>query len=601
MRSRTTARTPIALALALAAVAGVAAAGATHAGIVREDVTTLRIERAALHSIAIPRPAASGLARIGTAAPAPEKLWVFFTDKALTRDGERTAIELAAAELSPRALWRRSKVGMQVNRNDVPVAASYVDAVAATGAHIVVKSRWMNAVSVVADAAQATAVARLPFVKEVRPVARATREIPEIIPATAVPPSGAGRALDYGPSLGQLDQIQVTDLHADGFDGTGVLIAMFDTGFDTNHQTYRHLALVAERDFINNDGETANEPGDPWGQDSHGTSTLSCVGGAYAGQLYGGSYNASFVLAKTERVDTEIQAEEDYWVAAAEWADSLGADVISSSLGYLDWYTYEDMDGNTAVTTIAADMAAARGIVVVNSMGNEGDNPWLYMIAPADGDSVVSVGAVDSGGARTYFSSVGPTHDGRTKPDVMALGLYTYVATTSDTATYGYSSGTSFSCPLTAGAVGLLLQGHPEWTPSDVLEALRSSATQSGSPDTLMGWGIVQAHDAMDSGSAGAPESGVLAQRAVSASPNPFGFGTTVRYAVPADARVRVTVHDVAGRVVRVLFDGVRRTGSHTIGWHGTDAAGARVASGTYFVRVDGGGAARVAKVTMLR
>lgn len=601
MRSRTTILTPVVIALALAALAGVAAAGATHAERVREDVTTQRIERAKLQAVSIPRPAAPVSARIRAAVPAPEKLWVFFTDKALTRDGERTAFERAAAELSPRALWRRSKVGMQVNRNDVPVAAPYVDAVAATGAEIVVKSRWLNAVSVVADADEAAAIARLPFVREVRPVARATREMPEIIPATAVPAPHTGRSLDYGESYGQLDQIQVTDLHDEGFDGTGVLIAMFDTGFDTNHQAYRHLGIIAERDFINNDRETANEPGDPSGQDSHGTATLSCVGGAYAGQLYGGSYNAGFVLAKTERVDTEIQIEEDYWVAAAEWADSLGADLISSSLGYFDWYTYEDMDGNTAVTTVAADMAAARGIVVVNSMGNEGNDPWLYMIAPADGDSVVSVGAVDSGGTRTYFSSVGPTYDGRIKPDVMALGLYAYVATTADTATYGYSSGTSFSCPLTAGAVGLLLQSHPDWTPSDVIEALHSTATQSGSPDTLMGWGIVQAGDAMDSGPADVPESGVIAQRTVSATPNPFGLGTTARYAVPADAHVRVTVHDVAGRVVRVLFDGARRAGSYAVGWDGKGGGGEHVASGIYFIRLATGHETAVAKLVVIR
>ncbi len=601
MRSR-----PIFLVLAVAVTAlmvppGAGSAGASRTGPMREDVAALRIDSAELQSVSILRPsgAASTPPRADTRTPA--KLWVFFTDKALSTDGERSAVERAAAELSPRALWRRAKMGMEVNRNDVPVAASYVDAVAATGAGIVVRSRWLNAVSVVADPAQAAAIARLPFVREVRPVARATQEMPEIIPASETPSPGAGRSLDYGQSFDQLDQIQVTGLHDDGFDGTGVLIAMLDTGFDTDHQAYRHLDIVAERDFINNDGETANQPGDPSGQDSHGTMTLSCVGGAYAGQLYGGSYNASFVLAKTERVDTEIEIEEDYWVAAAEWADSLGADIISSSLGYFDWYTYEDMDGNTAVVTVGADMAAARGIVVVNSMGNEGNDAWLYMIAPADGDSVLSVGAVTSTGARTSFSSVGPTYDGRIKPDVMALGYSAYVATTSDTASYAHASGTSFSCPITAGAVCLLLQGHPEWTPTDVIEALRSTATQSGSPDTLMGWGIVQAADAMDSGTSDVAEGGVAQPRAVFASPNPFGLGTSVRYAVPADARVRVTVHDVAGRVVRVLCDGVERAGSHTVGWDGRDAAGERAASGTYFVRVDGGGTSRVAKVTMLR
>lgn len=605
MRSRTT-LAPLAAAFALAVLVAAAPAGARRAGPALEDVTAERIDSAGLQVMSIPRPSAAVPGRTGLAVPsgdepAQQKLWVFFTDKALTRDGERDAIERAAAELSPRAIRRRAKVGMQVNRNDVPVAASYVDAVAATGAEVVVRSRWLNAVSVVADAAQASAIAGMPFVSEVRPVARATQIMPEVVPATSVPPSGGARSLDYGPAFGQLDQIQVTDLHDEGHDGGGVLIAMLDTGFDTDHQAYRHLDIVAERDFISGDGETANEPGDPSGQDSHGTMTLSCVGGAYAGQLYGGSYNASFALAKTERVDTEIQIEEDYWVAAVEWADSLGADVVSSSLGYFDWYTYEDMDGNTAVTTVGADMAAARGIVVVNSMGNEGNDDWLYMIAPADGDSVLSVGAVKSDGTRTSFSSVGPTYDGRIKPDVMALGYSAYVATTADTATYAYASGTSFSCPITAGAVGLLLQGHPEWTPSDVIEALRSTATQSGSPDTLMGWGIVQAADAMNSGPSGVPESGIVAERTVSASPNPFGLGTVVSYAVTADEVVRVVVHDVAGRVVRVLFDGARRAGSYALAWDGKDAGGDRVASGIYFLMVASGSETATEKLVVLR
>jgi len=587
--------------IALAALAGGASARATSLEQALENATALRIDSAELQPVSIQRPSVAVPARTGVAAPAHEKLWVFFTDKALTRDGERSAVERAAAELSPRALWRRSKMGMEVNRNDVPVAASYVDAVAATGAEIVVRSRWLNAVSVIAAPAEAAAIGRLPFVREVRPVAIAVRETPVIVPAAPAPAQTAMRSLDYGPALGQLDQIQVTDLHDAGYDGTGVLIAMFDTGFDTDHQAYRYLDIVAERDFINDDGETANEPGDPTGQDSHGTMTLSCVGGAYEGQLYGGSYNASFVLAKTERVDIEIEAEEDHWVAAAEWADSLGADVISSSLGYFDWYDYEDMDGNTAVTTVAADMAAARGIVVVNSMGNEGNDSWLYMIAPADGDSVVSVGAVTSAGARTSFSSVGPTYDGRIKPDVMALGSSAYVATTSDTASYAYASGTSFSCPITAGAVGLLLHGHPDWTPADVLDALRSTATQSGSPDTLMGWGIVQAADAMDSGTSNVSEGGIAEPRAVFASPNPFGPGTTVSYVVPAEGRVRVTVHDVAGRVVRVLSDGVQRSGPHAVDWDAMDAAGDRVAGGVYFLKVAAGRETAMAKLVVLR
>jgi len=523
----------------------------------------------------------------GAAPPADDtgRLWVFFTDKALDARGEASAVASFRATLPERAIERRARVGMDVNRNDLPVAQSYVGAVEATGAKVETRSRWLNAVSVWADDAQAGELADLPFVREVRPVARATRSLPT--PGGAEPRGGgAGRSLDYGDSYGQLDQIGVTQLHDEGYDGTGVLICMLDTGFDTDHQAYRHLDIVAERDFINDDTETANEPGDPDGQDSHGTSTLSCVGAAYSGEIYGCAYNASFMLGKTEIVDDEIEIEEDYWVEGIEWADSLGADIVSSSLGYFYWYTYEDMDGETAVTTVAADMAAARGIVVVNSMGNEGNGEWRYMIAPADGDSVLSIGAVDSDGYRVGFSSVGPTYDGRIKPDVMAQGTYVHVATTVDTASYGESHGTSFSCPLTAGAVGLLLQGHPEWGPVDVIDALHSTATLSDSPDTLMGWGIVDAHEAMYYGQNDVPEDVVAGERLVWARDNPFSPGGAVAYTLSEPSRVRILVYDASGRLVASLLDAERPAGSFEVVWDGTDKRGEPVASGVFFLRM---------------
>jgi hypothetical protein len=247
-------------------------------------------------------------------------------------------------------------------------------------------------------------------------------------------------------------------------------------------------------------------------------------------------------------------------------------------------------------------MAAARGIVVVNSMGNEGYNPWLYMIAPADGDSVLSIGAVDIYGDRVAFSSVGPTYDGRTKPDVMALGLAAYVATTGDTASYANASGTSFSCPLTAGAVGLLVQAHPDWSPMDIIEALRSTATQSSSPDTLMGWGIVQAHDARYSGWAGVESGEVPAARVIWASPNPTSRGTLVEFILPERGRALVSICDANGRLVRTLTDRVLPAGPHALKWDGRDESSHPVASGVYFARLRAAGGVRSStKVAVVR
>jgi subtilisin family serine protease len=216
--------------------------------------------------------------------------------------------------------------------------------------------------------------------------------------------------------------------------------------------------------------------------------------------MIGPAYAAAFILAKTENTASETPVEEDNWAAAAEWAEAMGADVISSSLGYLVFdrpftsYTFMDMNGQTAISTRAADLAASLGVVVVNSAGNEGFNPDHNTLgAPADGRAVIAVGAVDFAGRRASFSSVGPTPDGRVKPDVAAQGVAVKVARSTSTTGYGGSSGTSFSCPLTAGVAALVLQAHPFYGVEQVISVMRETASNAGSPDNLLGWGIVNA------------------------------------------------------------------------------------------------------------
>src|SRR5688500_8585358 len=405
-----------------------------------------------------------------------------------------------------RAFGRRAGREAWRAYDDQSVAGSYARQVAAQVSRVRHTLRWLNAMSVEASPEQVRALAALPFVERLDVVrrARGTPETPVEVRSASTTDAGRPRPfagpLDYGTSLAQLAQIRVPDLHARGLTGTGVVVALFDTGFpNLNHEAFSTMRIVAEHDFVQGLDTVRGS------RDGHGTATLSVAGGYQPGQLVGPAFGASFVLAVTEDTRSETPIEEDNWAAAAEWAESLGVDVISSSLGYSRFdfpytsYTERDMDGATAVTTIAAAMATARGVVVVNSAGNGGFDPARNpLVAPGDGLRVVSAGAVDGAGKRAPFSSVGPTADGRIKPDVTALGVAVKVATLTTVGSYGFASGTSFSCPLTAGVVALLLEAHPTHTVDDVLLALRSTSTQAAAPDNLVGWGILDAVAAVD-------------------------------------------------------------------------------------------------------
>lgn len=377
---------------------------------------------------------------------------------------------------------------------DIPVNARYLGELENLGVSIRVISKWLNGVSVSAYGRQVRQIAQLPFVKEIRPVAKFFRRKLQVEENRQKKPGKVGgeTVQGYGESYAQLAQIHVPEFHRIGITGKGILITILDTGFFIHHNCFKHVLdterLVATRDFINDDENVEDEDDI---QRSHGTNVWSMLGGLVEDTLVGAVYGAQFALAKTELEGKEIQIEEDYWVVGVEWAESLGTDIVSTSLGYNDWYTYEDMDGNTALCTIAADLAISKGVVMVNAAGNERTHSWYYIIAPADGDSVIAAGAVDLTGQVAIFSSAGPTYDGRIKPDVMALGVGDFLATRDGG--YGYSQGTSFATPLVAGACALLLETNPDWDPIQLRQALWTTASQAENPDNLMGYGIVNA------------------------------------------------------------------------------------------------------------
>ncbi len=434
------------------------------------------------------------------------KVWIFFTDKGvLSQEQYQQAKANFKSSLTSSALKRRLKNRIEIDLLDLPVNQNYVDDVLKLGGKLRQRSRWLNAVSIQIQASKIEKIAQLPFVRKIKKVASFKRRPPKVEPIHGKlhqQKDFADYGRNYGPSLPQLDQIYVPVVHDMGFKGQNVIVGMLDTGYRKDHQAfataYSESRVLAEWDFINNDGNTQNEAGDPAGQHNHGTSTWSTLGGECDGELYGPAFKASFVLAKTEDVSQEVQIEEDNWVAGLEWADSIGAEVVSSSLGYTDWYTYEDMDGNTALCTQAADLAASRGVVVVNAAGNERLYPWHYIIAPADGDSVIAVGAVDSEGQIASFSSVGPTYDGRIKPEVVARGVATYCASASGISEYAQVGGTSLSTPLVAGCAAVLLSAHPDWTVMQTREALMMTADNASSPDNTYGWGLVDLFAALN-------------------------------------------------------------------------------------------------------
>jgi serine protease AprX len=436
-------------------------------------------------------------------------VWVYFTDKGGNTDA---LLSNPLLVVSQKSLQRREKVlgnSALLTIKDLPVNPGYLTQVKTYGLHIKWSSKWLNAVSGKVNKSRINEIASLPFVKKLDVVYKLKKGFEPVTeksviqqnPGKVQQPEGI-HSYDYGESYSQLEQINVPAVHDMGYTGQGVTVCLMDAGFSRlSHDAFQSMNIIAAWDFVNNDPNVGNQADS--GDGSHGTETLSTIGGYSPGHLIGPAFNSTYILAKTENTDSETPLEEDNWIAAMEWADSIGVDVTSTSLGYIGFdppwqsYTWMDMDGNTTIITNGADYATHLGIVVVNSAGNEGYNSSHNTLgAPADGDSVITAGAVEYDGTRASFSSVGPTVDGRHKPDIMALGSGDVVASPYDDHSYSYASGTSFSCPLSAGVAALILSVNPDLTPMQVRDAMRNTASQNTNPDNLYGWGILNALDA---------------------------------------------------------------------------------------------------------
>ena len=571
------------------------------------------------------------------------KVWVLFADKGFsTASDQRRAIDQYQSQLSNRAKYRR-ELRAHLRRpdfTDLPIESRYIEAVLQLGGKLRSKSRWLNGVGLEATAQEIREIARLSFVRAVDPIRQHIMffEVPTSDSFSPSAPSFA-KVLDYGNAKTQITQIQADFLHQENFFGENIVIGLLDTGFNLEHTALERVDVIAQHDFINDDVNTADEvdQDDP-DQDNHGSVVLGILAGDAPGQLIGIAPRARYLLGKTESVSQngvvfERQIEEDWWVEGLEWLEEMGADVVSSSLGYFDWYRFADLDGKTSKVTIAANLAVQKGMPVVIAAGNLGAQPISdafglpgRITPPADGFDVLAIGAVDRDGQVLPFSSRGPTFDGRIKPDLMAMGAG--VTSINTTTREGFSSdhlGTSSATPLAAGTVALLMEAFPLATVQDIVNTLRMTASQSDKPDNIAGYGVIRARAAYDRlldqfGHTGLPKPvavqpvsdllpttlGKLKQGELFQNyPNPFNPETWIPFKLASAGEVIIQIYNLDGRLVNILELGRLPAGDYSAKhraayWNGRNFDSERAASGTYFYVLEFQGETDTRKMILL-
>jgi subtilisin family serine protease len=414
---------------------------------------------------------------------------VLFKDK----NNSPFSVNKPADFLSPAAIIRRAKNKIGISTQDLPINPSYIQELKSAGAQIIYPLKWMNGVLIKEKPAN------IGKIKALKSVAGLYKNMPLDsssdlrLQSESKQKTLQSTVLDYGNSLAQVSQLGIDKMHTQGFTGKGIKIAVLDDGFSQADQVGILQSVYAEKRLL---ATLVTDPGlnSVYAGGAHGTNVWSTIAAQAPGKLMGAAFDAQFALAQTEESDHELLVEEANWMRGAEWADSLGTDVITSSLGYSEFdnskynHRYTDMDGRTTLVSKAAAWAASKGIVCTISAGNQGNVSWKYISAPADADSILSVGAVDRTGMRVSFSSIGPSFDQRIKPDVAAMGLSTIGVQPSGT--IGSFNGTSFSAPLLAGLVAGTLQANPQKTAQEVIEVIRKSGSQASKPDQFLGYGI---------------------------------------------------------------------------------------------------------------
>lgn len=432
-------------------------------------------------------------------AQSPAKYWIQFKDK----KGTPYSIEQPHQFLSQAALDRKAKYNIQITEQDLPVNPAYIEEVLKLDSNMLLmtRSKWLNGITVYSEVENIEELIRdLSFVIDCeRTIPMEEKE--EIITdpfffnneENVAPQIDIPNDLDYGLGTEQIRINNTHWLHRLGFKGEGIKMMLLDGGF-LNTDTIRHFELLRSQNRLRGARHYAQLGANPFGAGSHGTMVLATIASYLPGELVGSAPGVTVWLAQTEDGRSENKVEEDNWVVGAEWADSLGIQVINSSLGYTKFddstktRTYAEMDGKHSRASIAASYLASKGIILCNSMGNDGNKPWKYLTSPAEAEDILAVGGVNVEGKRAPFSSYGPTSDGRIKPDAVAVGWNTYVANQRGITLR--SNGTSFSSPIMAGMVACLWQAFPEKNAFEIMEAVRLSGNQVHAPDSSLGYGI---------------------------------------------------------------------------------------------------------------
>lgn len=407
--------------------------------------------------------------------------------------------------LTTKSINRRLREKIPADSLDLPIAGKYLMEVKTHAIDVLYSSKWLNALVLVATESQVNSLKNLPFVDRVELAAKGflprpgskleeSRLLLEIGKTTH--PKWNYREMEVQNNAYDFQNqlIGIDKMHEAGFTGKGIIVAVFDAGFPgmKNASPFAHL-------FTNNQIIGQLDVVRPWNKEvfldnQHGTNVTSLIASKEPGKLVAGAFDASYILAITEEVATEYRIEELNWIRAAEFADSLGVDIINSSLGYLDFddpsmdYTLEKLDGKTSYITRGASIAAKKGILVVNSVGNFGTRGASSLTAPSDADGILSVGSVTNTSGVSAFSSRGPTGDGRIKPELVAFGQSPVLVRSNGTV--GAGQGTSFSAPQIAALAAGLWQARPEWTKDQLILNLLRSATQYDKPDNNLGYGI---------------------------------------------------------------------------------------------------------------